>query len=433
MLLQILAILVMLAILSVLIIVHEFGHWSVARLFGFQTPVFGFGLPFGPHKALGRKWDTEFRVYPFCLVGGFVAIPELGDESNATEQNYGVPIKPFRKFPIWQRALVAFAGVAFNMIFAWILTFTMLSAFGEPSQPVVVVALPADNPIAANAGVKKGDKVLAVDDTQVDTPQTIVKYLSARPSTRVVLHLDRKGQKVDLPVTTNENGKVGMALEPYGSVRYKPVHGGPIKMITGTTSYLAQITGTMLDSIGQMVQGAFQPHHGKAGKASAPHLGFEDFHGALAVIAMGAAIAQLDWSQLFLFTILISMDLALINLLPWPALDGFHLAAMGLEAVRGKPMEERAQSEIVKWGFVSLLVLMALIMVNDVRSIIKGDFALSKFKHEDFDPDKDSKDSARSAPGGPAAPGTSPAPAPTTAGDKTAGNAAAPGNPSAGK
>jgi len=75
-----LAVLVMLGILSILIIVHEFGHFSVARLFGFQTPVFGFGLPFGPSWIIGRRWDTEFRIHAF-LMGGYVAIPELGDES----------------------------------------------------------------------------------------------------------------------------------------------------------------------------------------------------------------------------------------------------------------------------------------------------------------------------------------------------------------
>src|ERR1700722_14540063 len=103
----------MLGILSVLIIVHECGHFSVARFFGFQTPIFGFGLPFGPHWVVGKKWGTEFRIHA-CLLGGYVAIPELGDESNADA--FGALTQPFRKFPIWQRALVAVAGVAFNVL-----------------------------------------------------------------------------------------------------------------------------------------------------------------------------------------------------------------------------------------------------------------------------------------------------------------------------
>ena len=96
----------MLAILSILIIVHECGHFLVARFFGFQTPVFGFGLPFGPYVAIGRRWNTEFRIYALVL-GGFVAIPELGDESAVSEEVFGLKLNPFKKFPIWQRMLVA--------------------------------------------------------------------------------------------------------------------------------------------------------------------------------------------------------------------------------------------------------------------------------------------------------------------------------------
>src|SRR5262249_32554772 len=92
----------------------------------------------------------------------------------------------------------------------------------------------------------------------------------------------------------------------------------------------------------------------------------------LAVVKIGADIAQHDWSQLFLFTVLISMDLAIINLVPWPALDGGHLAFMFLEAVRGKPVGEKAHGEIVRWGFISLIALMAVIMVNDLSALFSG-------------------------------------------------------------
>ena len=84
-----------------------------------------------------------------------------------------------------------------------------------------------------------------------------------------------------------------------------------------------------------------------------------------------------------MFTILVSMDLAIVNLLPWPALDGGHLAFMLLEAVRGKPMEERAQGEIVKWGFLSLIALMVVVLVNDVSAWVHGDL---DFKKKDAKP-----------------------------------------------
>jgi membrane-associated protease RseP (regulator of RpoE activity) len=389
MLLEAFAILVMLGILSVLIIVHEFGHFSVARFFGFQTPVFGIGLPFGPYWVVGHKWGTQFRIHA-ALLGGYVAIPELGDESNAREDTYGVPLSPFRKFPIWQRALVAFAGVGFNIIFAWIVMFTMLATMGEPVQNVVVQQLPPENPIAAQAGIKAGDKVLRIDNTTVGTPDDLVGYLGKRPNTQVTVHVMRGKEPKDITMTTNAKGKVGMALITKGPIHYNKIEdASPIALAAMSTDRLVKLTGNMVDALGMMAQNIgnsiTHPQEKKVPGAK-PQMGIEDVHGVLAVVKIGADIAKQDWSQLFLFTIMISMDLAIINLLPWPALDGGHLAFMAFEAVRGKPMEERHQGEIVKWGFLSLLLLMAVIMFNDVKALVTGKL--------DFKPDKDEEISA---------------------------------------
>ncbi len=371
-LLEAFAVFVMLGILSVLIMVHEFGHFSVARAFGFQTPVFGFGLPFGPYWTLGSRWGTQFRIHA-CLLGGYVAIPELGDESNAREENYGIPLKPFRKFAIWKRALVAFAGPGFNILFAYLVMFFMYASLGQPSQATVVERLPAENPIAASAGVLVGDRILSIDSTTVASPDDVVRYLGQRQHTQVVLHMERKGQAVAISCITNDSGKVGMALISKGPVSYQKIDGNILQIAGLSWERMWKLTWSMIDALGQMFQGIFHTARPAPGQHT---VGVEDLHGVLAVIKIGADIAKQDWSQLFLFTIMISLDLAIINLVPWPGLDGSHLAFMGLEAVRGRPMEERAQGEIVKWGFISLLVLMAVIMVNDVRALLTGELDL---------------------------------------------------------
>lgn len=410
MLLEAFAIFVMLAILSVLIIVHEVGHFSVARLFGFQTPIFGFGLPFGPYWVAGHKWGTEFRIHA-CLLGGYVAIPELGDETNAREENYGVPLKPFKKFPIWQRALVAFAGVGFNILFAYLVMFTMYATMGQPTQAVAVIKMPAENPIAAKAGVKAGDKIYGIDDTQIGTTLEVINYLKTKGNTPVVLHIERgvnldgddekkttaPPEKIDINVTPNEGGKVGMVLMEKGPVTYTPFKGNIIDMAVVSADRLWKMTTGMLDALGMMFQGIFSNILNKAPAATPgqPNIGAGDLHGVLAVVAIGAEIAKQDWSQLFNFMILISLDLAIINLVPWPALDGGHLAFMAYEAVRGRPMGERAHGEIVKWGFISLLVLMAVIMVNDVRALLTGELTTKKQKQQQQkDQQKDEKKEA---------------------------------------
>jgi len=299
----------MLGILSVLIIVHECGHFSVARFFGFQTPVFGFGLPFGPHWVVGKRWGTEFRVHA-CLLGGYVAIPELGDESN--QDAFGVPLKPFKKFPIWQRALVAFAGVGFNMLFAYLVTLVMFFVLGQPIYSTSIDSLPKENPIAARAGIQKGDELVSIDSFKVTTSDEAVSYLSAHKSTPVKINVIRDKQPMTIEMTTNSNGKVGMALISK-LVTYQKVDGNSLEVPGLAFSKLCKLTWSMLDALGQMVQGL-----AAGGKASGGHpaVGIQDLHGVLAVVAIGANIAQQDWSQLFIFTIMISMDLAIINLAP---------------------------------------------------------------------------------------------------------------------
>jgi membrane-associated protease RseP (regulator of RpoE activity) len=376
----------MLAILSVLIIVHECGHFSVARFFGFQTPVFGFGLPFGPHWVVGKKWNTEFRIHA-CLLGGYVAIPELGDESAASQDAFGVPLQPFRKFPIWQRALVAFAGVGFNILFAYLVMLVMFLSLGQQSQPTVVTKLiPADS-IAAKAGIKENDTIVAINDKPVSSTDETVAALSSHKSELVHVQILRDAKPMTIDVTTNEKGKVGMQLEGKGPATYKKIEGNFFDVARQAAVRLWSLTYSMMSALGQMVEGLMGGGPDKATPGH-PKVGFGDLHGVLAVVKIGADIAQQDWSQLFLFTILISMDLAIINLLPWPALDGGHLAFMTFEAVRGRPMGERAQGEIVKWGFVSLIVLMVVIMINDVRALVTGQLDYKKDKQVEGKSDK---------------------------------------------
>lgn len=406
-LVQTFAVFVMLGILSILIVVHECGHFLVARFFGFQTPVFGVGLPFGPHITIGKRWDTEFRIYAF-LLGGFVAIPELGDETQmeaaygapAKEEDgeesetesaqssygnaFGVELKPFKKFPIWQRALVAVAGVTFNVIFAYLIMVFMLLSMGDPKYETTIRAVVPSNPIARDAGVLANDKLISIDEEKITTPESAVKYLTARKSTEVTLHIERQGKPMEIKLTTSPKGTVGMVLETgSGPTQYQRVDRSIFETLQVAYTRLYELTEGMVNALGQMAKSVFLNSIGAQKKVSGgPNVGIGDVHGVLAVIKIGSDIAKQDWSKLFLFTILISMDLAIINLLPWPALDGGHLAFMLFEAIRGRPMGERAQGEIVKWGFVSLLVLMAVIMVNDITALVSGKLDFKKMEQE---------------------------------------------------
>lgn len=359
----------MLGILSLIIIVHETGHYLVARLFGFQTPIFGFGLPFaGPYWVIGHRWGTEFRIHAL-LLGGYVAIPELGDETQP-EEDLGVPLKPFRKFPIWQRICVASAGVAFNILSAYLLMVVMFMTLGQPVQPTVVHSLIKSNPIAMNAGIKAGDQLYAIEGQKVMSPDDAVHILTNHKAQEIHVQVVRGGQPLSIAVTTNQQGKVGMALVSKGRAKWEKVDGGFLNVAWLATVRLWTLTMNMFEALGQLVSGIFSG--GAGGEKGAPSLGLQDLHGVFAVIKIGADIAQQDWTQLFLFTIMISMDIAIINIMPFPVLDGWHVLCFILEAIRGRPLPEKPNAEIMKWGVITLLVLMALVTVNDVTAWVQG-------------------------------------------------------------
>jgi regulator of sigma E protease len=389
------AIVVMLLILSMIIIVHEFGHFLVARFFGFQTPIFGFGLPFaGPHWVIGHRWGTEFRFHAL-LIGGYVAIPELGDETNL-EEDLGVPLKPFRKFPIWQRILVACAGVAFNIISAYLIMVVMFFTLGQPVQPTVVHSLIKSNPIAMNAGMKAGDQIYSIEGSKVTSPDDAVHILTHHKAQQINIEVIREGQPQTISMTTNAQGKVGMALVSKGRAKWEPVDGGPLNILWLALVKLWTLSQSMLEAMGQLVTGIFS---GGGGEKGAPSLGIQDLHGVFAVVKIGADIAQQDWTQLFVFTIMISLDIAIINIMPFPVLDGWHVVCFLLEGVRGKPLPEKPNAEIMKWGVITLLVLMALVTINDVSAWLQGKLNVKLDREEKGKPTIPANKPAESPPG----------------------------------
>jgi regulator of sigma E protease len=200
-------IILFLLLVSLMTVGHELGHFLVARFFGLQTPVFGLGLPWGPSWVIGHKWDTQVRVH-LLLFGGYVSIPEL-DSAPPDETSRA---KPLRHFPLWQRILVVLAGVGFYIMFAWMALFISLNAAGEPNQRVVVQDLSPTNPIAASAGVKRGDLIVAIDSKQVSSPDEIVSCLRSHPATPVIIRVLRQEHELELPITSDSGGKVGMSL-----------------------------------------------------------------------------------------------------------------------------------------------------------------------------------------------------------------------------
>ncbi len=390
----ILNIVVVLALLSTMIIVHEFGHWVVARSLGFQTPIFGFGLPFGGHIKLGKWKDTEFRFHWFVL-GGYVAIPELGDETKEETQKEVSDLKPLQTFPVWKRACVASAGVAFNILFAYFMCLIMVATIGPPSSKgnvVIVNLLDAEslgknvggvkpNPAAKDAGLKPGDAILKINHIKIKDPGQVVRIVKENSLRSVLFKVQRtkivnskkKHEILYINVVPNEDGKIGVGLGLASDGEYeKPSH-NPFIWLIQAAQILWEWTLSMLIGLWYMFMNLFG-----MSKGGIPKVGAEDLHGIIAIVSIFAQALTIDFREIYRWSALISVNLAIINLLPIPALDGGHLLFMFIEKIRGKKLAESIQQRAIQTGFFLLILLMVFVLFNDIRGLISGKFDMLK-------------------------------------------------------
>lgn len=394
---MILNLILVLAIISLMIIVHEFGHWIVARRLGFQTPIFGFGLPFGGYLKIGKWKETEFRFHWFVL-GGYVAIPELGDESSEETLKEMPNLKPLSSFPVWKRACVASAGVVFNLIFAYLMCLIMVATIGPPSSKgnVVITHLLdsasastdkdfMSNPIAKNAGLEPGDVILKVNHIGIKDPAQVVQIVKASPLKQVLFKIKRtkivndkkKSEVLRIKVIPNQEGTIGIGLGLAKNSEYDKPSKNPFTWLGQAGVILIDWTVTMLFGLWLMIMNLFG-----VSPTGAPKIGADDLHGIIAIVSVFAQAITIDPREIYRWSALISVNLAIINLLPIPALDGGHLLFMFIEKVRGKRLAESIQQKAIQTGFFLLLILMFFVLFNDVKGLISGKFDLSKNKGE---------------------------------------------------
>jgi regulator of sigma E protease len=374
-----LGILVMILSLTFLITIHEAGHWIVARLLGFQTPVFSIG--FGPRKwsvVLGRFWNTEFRLSPI-LAGGYVSLPEMQDETTAKEllEQQGVELKELRFFPVWKRIAVALAGVTFNFIGAVLMLFVLFAALGEPSlkaNSTFVKDLSTSVTIARDAGLKPGDTFVAVGGKTVVTPDDLAGALSASKGQPVVVTVKRPvaaapgvtapaaSEEVNVNVTPDHDGHIGVMLDVNGEQIYTPVP------LTKAAYDAGRVTTNVL---GQTVQGFGMMLHIVPRPAAIPASAME-VRGIVGIVQMGASAYGQGVFNFVWFLVIISVNLIVMNLLPLPVLDGGHVVFFLIEKVMGKPLDAKIKGRLYSIFFFLLIAVFLLGFTNDIRHILLG-------------------------------------------------------------
>lgn len=454
------SVILMILLLSVLVLVHEAGHFFAAKMFGIKVEKFGFGLPVGPVLFETQWGDTKILVHAL-LLGGYVSFPDDEKDNNLPAES----AERFSNRPIYQRAIVVSAGVIANVICAFVFVFLTAALWGhlpsgrydifindivapkgesiwqsgmqkkdridevngakidtipelltfmqmsktddgkidssaaidnllklkalnpaltkdEAIPPDVAVQLP---PQQLEKPVKLDDKVLKgikkYKDNQVkltNTQETLrdnlkgktiyisngkytlndLAYAISDNSHPVNIVVERKGNKIALkPILANKKGMIGIKLEAKEVL--VPTK-NPVSVIVAGSNYLYNQTYMMLYGLYQILTGKIP---------------VQDLHGIVAITKVGGDIIQNNgiFSGLLLIAI-ISMDLAIVNFLPIPALDGGHIMFLIIEKIKGRPLNEEVIERIGNIGFWFLILLMFYVIFNDVLGLITKKF-----------------------------------------------------------
>jgi regulator of sigma E protease len=349
---------------SALVFIHEWGHYSVARLFGVRIDSFAIG--FG--KELIGWTDKKGVRWKICALplGGYVKF--FGDASGASNADGSVDglseeekADCFHFKPVWQRALIVFAGPAINLLAAIVVFAGFFFAYGTSvTQPIIATV--SENSAAAEAGLLPNDRILEVNNKSIDRFNDIAPIIRLYPGQTIPILFERDGQVFERSVT------IGTAYfedrfdnrYPYGVLGVSAPQGERQEL--GVTSSLVEgtkQTGSMISTIftttGQII----------VGLRSVNELG-----GPVRIATMTGEAASRGIENLILFLALISINLGVVNLLPIPVLDGGHLMFYLIEAVKGSPLKKRSQEVGYFAGMALMLIFMVFVTLNDLQSIV---------------------------------------------------------------
>lgn len=354
-----------LIVLSIIVFVHEMGHYLVARWNDVAIETFSIG--FGPEVfGFNDRQGTRWRLSAIPL-GGYVRF--TGDMNAASmpdseaDQKYPPSMRPrlFLNKSVWQRMAVVVAGPVANVIFTFVVLYCLLIGLGRYTIPAIVETV-VDNSPAAAAGFESGDRVLSVDGYTVRGFSDFQRLVATSPGRPVLVVVDRLGRELEFtlvpePVETTDQfgnpakvGRVGIArttsAEQYEFYRPNPVEA--ISMTAEEIGFIIQRTGAFLGDF-------------FVGRGDLDQLG-----GPVKVAKVSGEVATLGIFALINLTALLSLNIGLFNLLPIPMLDGGHLIFYIFEAIMKKPLSPRVQEGAFRVGLLLVLGLTIFTFVNDL-------------------------------------------------------------------
>lgn len=338
-------------VIGILVFIHEFGHFIVARFCGVGVDVFSLG--FGPKIVKRKVGRTEYCISAIPL-GGYVKMVGESPGSEVAPQDESLS---FTKKKLWQKSLIVAAGPVFNFLLAILIFFMLYQVFGVYLARPIVGEVMKDSPALA-AGVKAGDIIREINQKKIESFEDIALVINTNDGKKLDMVIERQGEFIGVeltPMLSKGKNAYGEEIDRYiiGILRSDEIFQKRFNPLTAMqqalkdTYFIVELT---LGSVVKMVQG----------KVSKDNVG-----GPIMIAHMAGESAKAGFDQFAWFIAIISVNLGILNLLPIPVLDGGHLLFFAIDAINGKEVDIRIKEKLMQVGVILLISLMVFAFYND--------------------------------------------------------------------
>lgn len=341
-------------ILSVIIVVHEFGHFLFARLSGTHVYEFSLGMGKKIFSKKSKKYDTDFCIRLIPL-GGFVQL--AGEDEEFDKENKIAKNKSMNSKSFIQRFLILFAGAGFNFILAFFVLFISALIYGSVSTKPIVGSIMEGYP-AEESGLQIGDKILSINNVEVNSWDAVlweVQFSNGKPMKFLIEREGEVKKKIEITPLETED-ETGAKVYKFGIGSSTTRRKGLIPSVEYAFTKFGSIFKMMIETVKSIFTGK---------------VGVNDFSGPVGIYSVVDVQRENGLESILYLIAFLSVNVGVINLIPFPAFDGGRILFLLIEKITKKPVPPKVENTIHSIGFFILIALMIYVTYNDVIKLIK--------------------------------------------------------------